>query len=165
MLIADVIRGFFEFFPLWMLLLALVVAALRARGARDRAEVFAAELLFWPVGLAGLWGFVFHVFFPGVASHAIGWQPSGFETEVGMANLALGVTGVTSRRASRGYRLATAVATACFLWGAAANHVHEILVARNFAPGNAGPILWTDILIPAFALVAVLRSSEHRWRM
>jgi hypothetical protein len=34
------------------------------------------------------------------------------------------------------------------LWGAAAGHLREILATKNYSPGNAGVVLWTDILLP-----------------
>jgi len=42
-----------------------------------------------------------------------------------------------------------------FLLAAAGGHIYQIVNADNFAPGNAGVILYTDILIPliAFALL------------
>jgi hypothetical protein len=42
-----------------------------------------------------------------------------------------------------------------FLLGAAGGHIYQIVNADNFARGNAGVILCTDILIPliAFALL------------
>ena len=42
-----------------------------------------------------------------------------------------------------------------FLWGAAAVHVWQMVTAGNFAPGNAGVIFWTDVLLPVagFALL------------
>lgn len=158
--IADVVLGFF---PLWALLLALAIAAIRsAGGARPRAAVFADELLFWAIGVAGIWGAVFHLFFADTAARAIGWAPGGFETEVGFADLALGVLGMSARFASRPYRQATVVAAACFLWGAAANHIAGIVRAGNVNPGNAGPVLWADVVIPAAALWAVLASPRPR---
>jgi hypothetical protein len=52
-------------------------------------------------------------------------------------------------------RLAAIVGPAAFLWGAAAGHIREMITAGNFAPGNAGAIFYTDILIPliGFALL------------
>ncbi len=42
-----------------------------------------------------------------------------------------------------------------FLWGAAAGHIYQMLTADNFAPGNAGSVLYTDIFLPVigFALL------------
>jgi hypothetical protein len=45
-------------------------------------------------------------------------------------------------------RLATNLVLACFLTGAGIGHIREIITAGNFAPGNAGPILFTDVLTP-----------------
>ncbi|TIP95117.1 MAG: hypothetical protein E5X61_42170, partial [Mesorhizobium sp.] len=44
---------------------------------------------------------------------------------------------------------------ALFLLGAATVHLYHMIVAGNFAPGNAGVIFYTDILIPliGFALL------------
>ncbi len=163
MTIATIIRGFLSMFPLWMLLLALAVAWVRiARGATPPSRVLATEILFWAIGVTGLWGFVFHVFFARDAAATIGWNPNGFETEVGMANLALAVLGISSRWAIRPYRLAAAIAAACFLWGAAANHIVDIIVHGNVVSGNAGPVLWADILTPLIALAAVLASPPPR---
>ncbi|HYZ14926.1 MAG TPA: DUF6790 family protein [Candidatus Acidoferrum sp.] len=158
-----IVRGFLATFPLWMLLLALAVAWVRiARGARVPARVLATEVLFWGVGITGLWGFVVHVFFPRDASGTIGWNANGFETEVGMANLALAVLGMTSRSAIRPYRLAAALGAACFLWGSAASHIVDFVAHGNVAPANAGAIISADILTPLIALAAVLASPPPR---
>ena len=46
--------------------------------------------------------------------------------------------------------------------GAAGGHVYQMIAAHNFAPGNAGVIFYTDILIPAvgFGLLWL----QHRYR-
>jgi hypothetical protein len=37
--------------------------------------------------------------------------------------------------------------------GAAAGHVHQMITAHNFAPGNAGLVFYTDIGLPLFGFV------------
>jgi hypothetical protein len=56
-------------------------------------------------------------------------------------------------------RMAAIVGPACFLLGAAGTHIADIVKTRNFAPGNAGVIFYTDILLPVigFALLALER--------
>jgi hypothetical protein len=50
----------------------------------------------------------------------------------------------------------TATVSAVFLWVAAVGHVQQIVVAQNNAPGNAGIVLYWDILMPlAHLLLAV----------
>ena len=34
------------------------------------------------------------------------------------------------------------------MWGAAVGHIYQIVAAGNFAPGNAGIMLYWDILMP-----------------
>jgi hypothetical protein len=57
-------------------------------------------------------------------------------------------------------RTAAVLGPACFLLGASGGHVLEILRAHNLAPGNAGVILYTDILLPVIGLT--LLWLEHR---
>lgn len=45
-------------------------------------------------------------------------------------------------------KLAALVGPALFLWGAAGGHIHQLITAGNEAQGNAGSILYTDILMP-----------------
>ena len=62
-------------------------------------------------------------------------------------------------------RLATNLVLACFLIGAGVGHLRDIVTAGNFAPGNAGPILFTDLLTPTvvFLLLWLARSrGEER---
>lgn len=145
--------------PLTMLLLAVVIGGLRSaifgsrHGKISTSEAFLRPLFVLAVGVSGLWGAYWHGLHPAETAAFIGWKPSPFQWEVAMANLAMGVCGVLCWRASRPFRLATAIGAACFLWGAAYGHVHQMLVAGNFSPGNAGAIFYTDILIPLSCFV------------
>jgi hypothetical protein len=47
------------------------------------------------------------------------------------------------------------IATTIFLWGAAYGHIMDIIVHGNYAPGNAGGVLYDDILVP-FIMVVLL---------
>jgi hypothetical protein len=59
-------------------------------------------------------------------------------------------------------RLASILGPAMFQWGAAVGHVHEIMTTGNMAPGNAGIMLYSDILLPVigFALLWFKRSVD-----
>jgi hypothetical protein len=56
-------------------------------------------------------------------------------------------------------RLAAIVVATCFLWGAAATHVREMIAHTNFNPGNAGAIFWTDIFVPIIGIVLLYHQS------
>lgn len=116
-------------------------------------------LFLFPLGIQGLWAFVGHAFFPERSAAAIGWAPSPFQFEVGVANLGLGLASIYA--AFRGFeaRVAVAVAAACFLIGAGIGHVRDIVATGNLAPGNAGPIMITDFLTPIAVLVLLILAS------
>jgi hypothetical protein len=40
------------------------------------------------------------------------------------------------------------IGPAIFCLGAAVGHVYQMVTAHNFAPGNAGVIFYTDIIVP-----------------
>ena len=167
---AVLLRGFLENFPLWMLIVGLftgIVAARRVRPAEAPAAL-ARETIFWSIGITGLWGFIFHVFFARYASAAIGWQHNGFETEVGLANLAFGFLGIVQRFRTLDFSWAVVLGTSIFLLGTAINHVVGIVDLRNYAPGNAGTVLWTDVLVPVITLILTARARRReagRWPM
>jgi hypothetical protein len=148
-------------FTLTCLVLGLLAAALSlGRSPRPRAaaavveELFAWFLLF-SIGVSFLYNFVVHVFFGDMAARFIGWEPSPFQAEVGMASLGYSAVGFLAFRGGFGLRAAAVVGAACFLLGAAAGHVYQMVVAHNFAPGNAGVVFYTDLGVPAigFALL------------
>ncbi|MDC7785824.1 hypothetical protein PQJ75_10150 [Rhodoplanes sp. TEM] len=145
------------------LVLAALVVARRPRPLHAVAvvDVLLRWILVFPVGLMGLWGALGHIAFPAEAAASIGWAPSPFQYEVGVANLGIGLAGLYA--AFRGFeaRLATALMVAAFLGGAALGHVRDIVTAGNLAPGNAGPILVTDIATP-LALLLLLALARRR---
>ena len=117
------------------------------------AEAVLSWFLFFSLGVSFLYNFVMHVFFSEMAAAFIGWQTSPFQKEVGFASLGFSVVGFMAFKGSTGMRLAALVGPACFLWGAAAGHAVQMVEAHNYAPGNAGVIFYTDILLPVFGLV------------
>jgi hypothetical protein len=136
----------------WIAALAGAAIAI-ARGPRPVARAFVLDRLLryafiFPVGLMGLWAALGHIAFPVRVAQAIGWQTSPFQFEVAVANLGIGCAGLYAAFRSFEARLATNLALACFLIGAGIGHIRDIISAGNIAPGNAGPILFTDLLTP-----------------
>src|SRR5580698_380126 len=75
-----------------ILLGAAIVLTVITRDHGTIVERLLAWTLLLPIGVTGLWAGTSHVFFPAVAAAHIGWQVSPFQFEVGMADLAIGVT-------------------------------------------------------------------------
>jgi hypothetical protein len=146
-------------FPLVMLLLSILVAFAKSGNFFNR---LCMAVLIFSVGFSGFWGFIFHAFYDQTASAYIGWQTNPFEYEVGIANLAMGITGIIASFSSAGFKKATATFVSILLFGAAVGHIHQIIVLNNWNPGNAGSILWTDILIPIVLWSSILFSSEKQ---
>lgn len=150
---------------------ALTNAAIAiASGPRPVARAFLLDRLLryafiFPVGLIGLWAALGHIVFPARVAQAIGWQTSPFQFEVGVANLGIGFAGLYAAFRSFEARFATNLVLACFLIGAGIGHIRDIITAGNFAPGNASPILFADLLTPTaiFLLLWLSRSrAEER---
>lgn len=124
-------------------------------------EAFLSYFILFSIGFCHLYNAVMHIFFGEMAARFIGWADSPFQREVGFASLGFAVVGFLAFRGSFDLRLAAVVGPACFLLGAAGGHVLEILQTGNFAPGNAGVILYTDIALPLLGFV--LLWLAHRW--
>jgi hypothetical protein len=165
---AGVIRFLVANFSLTFLVLGLIASMVSLqRKPRPLAPTIIVEALFsyfilFSIALNYLYNFVFHVFFAEMAASFIGWADSPFQREVGFASLGFSVVGFLAYRGSFDLRVAAVVGPACFLLGAAGGHVLEIVRTGNLAPGNAGVILYMDILLPliGFALLWL----AHRYR-
>jgi hypothetical protein len=160
-MIAEVIAFVLRDFPAVMLVLALILGPI-LRGP----ETLTASLLSWilllPIGFTGIWAAIYHLFFPAVAAADIGWQTSPFQFEVGMADLAIGVTACLAYRHTYAFKVAAVVAASISLLGDAVGHVHQMLAAGNFAPGNAGVPFFTDVICPLLAIGLLITTRRQQ---
>ncbi|HUB95050.1 MAG TPA: DUF6790 family protein [Stellaceae bacterium] len=147
--------------PALLFVAALVIAA-AARGRGSAAERFLAWILLLPIGITGLWAGSFHVFFPATAAALIGWDVSPFQFEVGMSDLAIGLTACLSFWRDLGFKAAAVSAASVFLLGDAVGHVRQMLIAGNFAPGNAGVPFYMDVICPLLAIALLLIANRRR---
>jgi hypothetical protein len=150
-------------------LLASATAVWRTRQPRTPAVVLEAlfsYFLLFSIAFANLYNFVLHVFFGKMAAAFIGWEDSPFQLEVGFASLGFAVLGLLAFKGSLDLRLAAIVGPACFLWGAAGGHVYQMITTHNFAPGNAGVIFYSDVLVPilGFIFLWLQRSAARTHR-
>jgi hypothetical protein len=167
-MIATTIQFLLVNFTLTLFVVGLVVAAVqivRRRHDPEPGQASGAVLrwfLFFSIGVGYAWNFVVHSVFGEFSAEVIGWAQSPFQLEVAFASLGFALVGFMafSRRADLRLQLASVLGPTCFLWGAAGGHVYQILVHHDHAAGNAGVILWTDILLPVFGLAAVY--AHHR---
>jgi hypothetical protein len=164
-MIETTIRFALSNFTLTLLVIGLIASAIayRAKPApRTRADLVEAlfsYFLLFSIGIANFYNFVMHVFFGEMTARFIGWADSPFQAEVGFASLGFSLVGFLAFRGDRGSRIAAVVGPSMFLLGAAGVHIYQMITTHNFAPGNAGIVFWTDILLPVigFALLFLQR--------
>jgi uncharacterized protein DUF6790 len=155
-------------FSLTFLCLGFLVAAgsLLRRGrpipTAAVADRLLADYILYAIGLMSLYNCVVHTAFAATSAAFIGWANSPFQYEVGYASLGFGVAAIIAHRSNFMARLVAVVGPSLFLWGAAAGHIREILKTRNFAPGNAGVVLWTDIVLPLIGFTLLYFCYRHR---
>lgn len=119
-------------------------------------------LFIFPLGVQALWAFFGHVLIPDETAASIGWAPSPFQYEVGVASLGIALGSFYAAFSNFQARAAMAITAGCFLAGAGIGHIVEIVEDLNYAPGNAGPIMITDFLTPIVVLVLLLLSRREQ---
>ena len=166
-MIATAIRAILSNLELLLIVVAVFTTLLKLRRAKAHHTVMTAgytlwgELVFYAVGLGLLWSGIFHAFFQQLAAPSIGWQPSPFEWEVAWASFGVALVALLSL--ARGYemRLAATLTASIFSFGAAIQHIHQMQCCHNYAPGNAGTILWlNDIALPIVLLFLAYSSRD-----
>jgi hypothetical protein len=148
------------FFTLIFPVIAIAGAAVQlARSRQPRtlghaSEVFLVWVLVVWAGIGGVFAFLSHTLLANQTAMAIGW-PTGnpFQTEVAVANLAVGVLGILCYWIRGNFWLATVIATSVWLGGDAVVHIYHIVVNQNYHPGNAGLPFYFDILLPLLLIV------------
>jgi hypothetical protein len=159
--IAETIAFLLRNLPAVLFVIALAMAASR-RGPGSTAERYLSWILLLPIGVTGLWAGVAHVFFPATAAAHIGWEVSPFQFEVGMADLAIGVTACLAFWRDLGFKAGAVCAASIFLLGDAIGHVRQMALAGNFAPGNAGVPFYMDVICPVLAITLLIVAARAR---
>lgn len=167
-MIAELIAFALSNFTLTFLIIGLIsslisiLCKLKNLSQRVVIEAFFAYFLLFSIGFSFLYNFVCHTFFAEMSAAFIGWANSPFQLEVGYASLGIGIAGLIAFKAGLGFRTATLIIPAFFLWGAAGGHIYQMIVANNFAPGNAGIIFWTDIFLPVIGFTLLFLQHKNR---
>jgi hypothetical protein len=151
----------------WILAIALPAAVhLRTSGPHDRSR--RSEILLLYVlgvsGAIGMFNVVTHTVFASDVAASIGWPADNpFQTEVGFANLAIGIVGFACFW-RYDFWLPAAIAKSAFAWGAGLTHTMDIVRSGNLASNNAGPILAWDLLLPVviITLYTLARPARDR---
>jgi hypothetical protein len=74
---------------------------------------------------------------PHVAARFIGWQVSPFQFEMGVTDIAFGVTAIIAFWRSLTFKAATVTFISLLYAGLAIGHLRQIVETANLAPGTA----------------------------
>jgi hypothetical protein len=154
-------------YTLTFLVVGLIVSGIaiglapRPVGRAVIVEKLLTWYVFFNIGIMYLVNFIFHAFFGPMAAAFIGWSDSPFQFEVGTASLGFSIGGFIAAFGSFDRRLVAIIGPSIFTLGATVGHIRQMVSAENFAPGNAGPILYTDVLIPLFGFALLWLAREE----
>jgi hypothetical protein len=147
------LMGLFPFIGIIMFVVAEAIEFGRS-GTTNWQSIAVMNAVMYLIGAQAFAAGLGHMMFGPPVAASIGWAPSPFQWEVGGANLGIGVAGVIASSFHPDYWLAVIIVSMVFLWVAGIGHIREVVKNKNFAPNNAGPILFMDFLLPAACLVA-----------
>jgi hypothetical protein len=120
-------------------------------------EIFLMSFLVISVGIGSIWAFIGHAFLSAQVAASIGWAAGNpFQLEVAFANLAIGVLGILCYWIRGNFWIATVISSSIFLIGAAYIHIINMFQFANYAPGNAGSVLYMDIIGPIILIVLII---------
>jgi hypothetical protein len=145
--------------PVFLFVAALLCAWL-GWSKEPVAERFLSWILLLPVGAGGLWAALFHIVLPERTAALIGWQTSPFQFQLGVADLAIGVTSCLAFRRSLGFKAAAVIAASVFGLGDALGHLHETLVSGTFSAGKSSIPLITDVIPPILSIVLLVMAGR-----
>ena len=135
------------------------VHILRHKEPRTRENVLEWLLIYWlmiALGLAGIVGGLYHLFDGKEIAEQIGFTrgDGGFQTEVGFADIAIGVAAFLSRFIRDPmYWLAVLIVATIQLWGDAYGHIYQWIEYDNTDPDNNGIVLYADFFYPLIGIV------------
>ena len=133
----------------------------KARTKNRFIEVFLLWFLGFGIGIGSIFNGLFQVFSPEMVAQSVGWPNTPFLREVGFANISYGILGLLSIK-YRSFWAPTIIAYTVFMWGAAIGHIYSIQQTGNLAAGNAGAVLYLDILMPIVFILLFIAYNKTR---
>lgn len=129
---------------------------------KSNSRLFELLLLWYlgiTVGIGSLFAGLVQIFSPEMVAQSVGWPNTPFLREVGVANISYGILGVIAVK-YRSFWAPSIIAFTIFMWGAAMGHIYNILQTGNLNPGNAGYVLYLDIIIPLILIALFI--AHHK---
>jgi hypothetical protein len=125
----------------------------KARTSLRIVELLLLYQLVFNVGLISLLAFFGLTFMPEYVAQYSGWPSCPFEQQLANVNLGYGILGILCIWKRDDFWLATILGLSIWLLADAVDHIADVAQHQNYAPGNIGVPLYTDIIIPIFLLI------------
>ncbi|PJD97796.1 MAG: hypothetical protein CK425_01305 [Parachlamydia sp.] len=141
---------FFGSFIAYFIHLAL---SKKQRNTHEKIELLLLYQIVFNVGLISFLSFYGFIFLPELVAEKLGWPTCPFQHEMGNVNLAFGVLGILAIWLRGNFWTAIVIGVSIWLLGDAVGHIVDMLQNNNYASGNVGIPLYTDIAIPVVLLI------------
>lgn len=149
-------------YPLFFFSFAIIASLIHISRTKKRtsaklAEIFLMYLIFFNIGVQGVFAFMGHAFMANQIAREIGWPiGSPFQFEVAVANLGMGVAGLLGIFWRKTYWLAVLIMSSVFIFGAAYGHFVQ-MAKGDMSPYNSGIFLYFgDIIIPTIIVIVAI---------
>ncbi len=131
-----------------IVLSSLLIVLITKRRSRSFIFEIALRMSLGIDGFGNIIGFFVHIFLADEIARSIGWQTgTPFQYEVAVANLAVGILGLLCFW-RRDFYLPAVIAKSVFAGGVGIVHIVDLVSMGNTSPGNAGVILYWDLIRP-----------------
>ena len=107
------------------------------------------------IGFFGIFNFIGHVILREKIAKNIGWVSNGFQIELGITSLGIGISGILCFWFRDGFWISTLIPFSTFLIGAGILHIVEIVKSKNYKVGNTWIII-PDFLMPITIIILML---------
>lgn len=154
---------------IWIALIVLltIIHVYRSPQYRSFKGIIEAFLLYITVinvGVYSLWNFFANIFYSEEVAKLMGWgSGSPFQYEVGIAYLAFAVLGILCIWERGDFWFATIIGFSIFIFGIGIGHIEEHIKSHSKASGNAGLLLYFDLIMPIILLILMMihRRLQH----
>jgi hypothetical protein len=126
---------------------------------RTRGRIIELLLLYqlvFSVGTTSLLAFIGLSLMPEYIANYTGWPGSPFEQQLANVNLGYAVLGILCIWLRGNFWTATCLGFSIWIFSDGIAHLSDMVRHGNYAPGNIGIPLYTDILVPVVLVVLLV---------
>ncbi|MGW8252113.1 MAG: DUF6790 family protein [Anaerolineales bacterium] len=148
------IPGFNIYLMVGVIIVLIVMRMISSSGKPEEGVITMVTMT--TIGISGWFsitnGIFGHILYADRVAESIGWSAgSGFQTELAFALVGIGLVGGLGFW-RWDFWLPYIIAKSIFSIGAGITHVIDIIENTNYAPNNAGPVLYWDFIFPVILI-------------